>query len=276
MLRRYAIIMALSAAMAVALIAGKVWADRMTVAAQGAKSASVKIEMGGPELTISGGANGLMDGDFNSNSRAQPEIKYRVNKGKGALTVKHESSGAIAKRIGNRWNIALNNKIPLDLDVEFSTGKCVLSLAGLLLNELELEVFSGNAQVDLSGAHPSLTSAVIEMDNGELNVKMTGEYPALETLKVNLTNGGLTVDLNGTWTRDLKASFSSYAAGVTVILPKNIGVQVEVHNSNGRVNANGLTILNGDYVNEAFGKSSVTLRLEIRDTNGVINLQLAQ
>jgi len=276
-MKRFTTIAALAAvgAVAVFLFAGKVCAERMTVAPQGVKSASVKIEMGGRELTIAGGADSLLDGDFNSNSRAQPVIKYKVDHGKGALIVKHEASGAVAKRVGNVWNISLNNNILLDLDVGFSTGKCNLLLAGLLLNKLKLDAFSGNAQVDLSGFHPSLASADIAMDNGALNVKMNGEYPALQTLEVGLTNGGLTVDLNGTWKRDLNASINSYAAGVTVILPRNTGVRVEVKNRNGRVKADGLTKENGAYVNNAFGKSNVTLRLEVKDINGVVNLVLA-
>jgi hypothetical protein len=99
---------------------------------------------------------------------------------------------------------------------------------------------------------------------------------ALSRLELNMGAGETTVDLTGNWKKDLSAQIHGGVGRATVRLPRDVGVHVVAHGGLGSINASGGFIKEGDaFVNDQYGKSPVTLQIEVEGGVGEINLELA-
>jgi hypothetical protein len=111
----------------------------------------------------------------------------------------------------------------------------------------------------------------IECGVGKSNFELGGL--ALNGLDVQTGVGETTLDLIGDWKRDLHANVKGGIGQVTLRLPDKIGVRVQVQKAIGSIQATGLRKENDSYVNDAFGKSQITLHLHIQTGIGEIRLE---
>jgi hypothetical protein len=265
------------AVMTVAMLAGPARAEEKKVELGGATSAAVAIKMGGDSLKVGSGAQDLMNGDFTYNPKSPPEFSYALLNGRGSLSIKPGASGPVAKRVGNQWDLKLNNTVPIDLNVDFSTGTCELGLAGLTLTALKLEAFSGDASLDLAGSHPVLPKFGVTMDYGTLSVSLKGDYAQLSAFDIALTSGVLNVDLGGKWHQNAAGVIKSGNATTVINLPKDVGVMVEVKNAKGVTAGPGITSQTpGGFVTEAYGVAPVTLKVTVENRKGLVSLELSE
>jgi len=96
----------------------------------------------------------------------------------------------------------------------------------------------------------------------------------LTRLHLNIGAGQADVDLSGERAKDLEAEIEGGVGQATVRLPKNVGVVAEVHGGLGSVDTHGLKEdEDGQYVNEAYGKSPSTIHLSVNGGIGSIKLQ---
>lgn len=114
----------------------------------------------------------------------------------------------------------------------------------------------------------------VEMGAGNSNLQLAG-LP-LTGLAVTLGAGTSTLDLSGDWMRDLDVAIESGAANVSVRLPKDVGVRVEVNAGPTVVDAPSLTQEGNVYTNAAYGVSVVTLQVKMEAGIGWINLTVAE
>jgi predicted membrane protein len=70
----------------------------------------------------------------------------------------------------------------------------------------------------------------------------------------------------------LNAEIHGGVGEVTIRLPRNIGVQVEANGGIGSIEATGLRHNGDEYVNDAFGKSPITIHMTVKGGIGQINL----
>jgi len=207
---------------------GTAHTDTQTVELQGAGSVRVELVMGAGELIVGGGADKLLQGDFSySVPEWKPRIAYDVVDNRGRLKVEQEAGTVHMGHANNRWDLRLNNDVPMELHVRMGAGESRLNLGGLSLSRLTVE----------GGA------------------------------------GDLDVDLTGDWAQDLEAHIKGGVGRVTLHLPTEVGVEVSARGGLGAINAHGLEKRGRSYVNEAFGKSAVTLRIDVKGGIGEINLE---
>jgi hypothetical protein len=112
----------------------------------------------------------------------------------------------------------------------------------------------------------------IDQGAGSTNLDLAGL--ALSKLKVNMGAGETTINLDGKWKNDLAASIHGGVGEATLKLPRDVGVHVVAHGGLGAINASGFTKQGDAYVNEAYGKSPVTLQIEVEGGVGEINLEM--
>lgn len=90
----------------------------------------------------------------------------------------------------------------------------------------------------------------------------------LTGLDVKAGASNVTLNLSGPWKRDLNASVASGVGDLTLILPRNTGSVVDIRQGIGSIEASsGLESQGDTYMNEAYGKTSTTLRVTV--TSGV-------
>jgi hypothetical protein len=114
----------------------------------------------------------------------------------------------------------------------------------------------------------------VEQGAGSAHLDLAGL--ALSKLKVNIGAGETTINLDGKWKDDLAASIHGGVGQATLKLPRDIGVRVVAHGGLGAINASEFSKDGDAYVNEAYGKSPVTLRIEVEGGVGEINLEMGQ
>lgn len=112
----------------------------------------------------------------------------------------------------------------------------------------------------------------VEQGAGRADLNLAGL--ALTKLDVSLGAGETTIDLDGNWKHDLTASIHGGVGKATLHLPRDVGVRVTASGGLGAVQASGFSKDDGAYVNEAYGKSPVTLRIDVQGGVGEIDLEL--
>ena len=95
---------------------------------------------------------------------------------------------------------------------------------------------------------------------------------SLSRLDIGMGAGQFTADLTGNWKKDLDAEIHGGVGNAVILLPDDVGVRVHATGGIGSINSGGLKRNGDEYVNEMYGKSPVTLRLDI--SGGVGNIDL--
>jgi len=113
----------------------------------------------------------------------------------------------------------------------------------------------------------------IKLGTGKMDLEMAGL--SLTALEVDMGASRSTLDLTGDWASDFDANITGGVSSLTLRLPSDTGVRVEISGIS-RVNAGGLVKEGNAYVNEAYGKSEVTLDIFIEAGLGEINLEAGE
>ena len=209
--------------------AGPGQTESQTVKLGDTKSAQVEIEMPAGELDVGAGARELLEADFSySNPSSKPQVEYNLSGGQGRLMIRQPGSVHGPGSGHNKWDLHLSNKVPLELKVEQGAGRVNLTLGGLSLTRLDLDLGAGEANVDLTGD----------------------------------------------WKSDLTAKIDGGVGKATIRLPLDVGVRATAHGGIGSINAHDLKKDGDAYVNDAYGKSPVTVKVNVEGGAGEINLEL--
>jgi hypothetical protein len=146
----------------------------------------------------------------------------------------------------------------------------------------------GNLEVEQQGSgtstHDTKNSWDVRLNNKapmELTVNMGAGRAtltlcglALSKLELNMGAGETTVDLTGDWKKNLSAQIQGGVGRATIRLPREVGVHVVAQGGLGAINASDFQKQGDAYVNDVYGKSPVTLQIEVEGGVGEINLEL--
>jgi len=191
-------------------------------------------------------------------------VRVKINFGAGDLKL----TGGAKKLLEADFTY---NVAKLKPEVEFTDGTLVVqqpdvggfpALQGIagFRNEWDLRLDDG-VPMDLR----------VDMGAGSSDLQLAGL--SLTRLDITMGAGMSTVDLSGDWARDLDISFDTGAADITVRLPKDVGVRVEVDAGPTAISAPDLTKDGNVYTNAAFGGSDVTLQIHMEAGIGLITLE---
>jgi uncharacterized protein DUF2154 len=166
----------------------------------------VSLHMGAGELRVSDGPQKLLRADFSYNiPEWKPELKYNSIAGKGNLTIRQpEGNHTLIGNTKYRWDIQLNNKVPLDLDVHFGAGQARLDLGSLQLRGVDVNMGVGQLDMDLRGAVKHSYNVTIHGGVGQATVRLpvdAGIYAEAHGGIGSISVRGLR-DRGGHWTSD--------------------------------------------------------------------------
>jgi hypothetical protein len=210
---------------------GELHSESQSVELVDAQSVIVKINMGAGDLKVAGGAEKLLEADFNYNvARLKPEVEYTD----GTLVVQQPEVDGLPVLPGisdfrNEWGLYLYDGVPINLSVNMGAGNSELQLDRLSLTGLDVVLGAGVSKVDLSSD----------------------------------------------WVRDLDVTIDAGATDLSVRLPTDVGVRVEVDRGAAVIEAPDLTQDENVYTNDAYGVSNVTLHVDVKAGIGRVNLELA-
>jgi len=236
-------------------VVGKPQEESKAVDLGRAKLVSTRIKMDTGKLEIAGGTDQLLEADFSYNVASwKPRIDYEISGIRGELTVEQPpgAKGAPLGKVLYRWELRLNEDVPMDLAINLGVGRSDFRLGDLLLERLNIKAGAGNMDLDLTGK------------------------PSLISLNLDIGAGDVEVDLRGDWKDNLDASIKGGVGDVKLRLPGDVGVRVDARRGIGDIHVKGLSKKAGAYVNRAYGRSGVTLHIDIKAGVGEISLEQEQ
>ena len=114
--------------------------------------ARVEIKMGAGELQVDGGSPKLMDADFAYNVPSwKPLVRYEPSGFRSELTIEEPHGVSMRSNITYKWNIRLNDQLPLDVVTHLGAGEARLDLGELNLRSVEVHMGVGELRLDLRG-----------------------------------------------------------------------------------------------------------------------------
>lgn len=138
----------------------------------------VDIKMGVGQLNIGGDTQDLFQGNFiYSVDSWKPKVNYQSQNNKGFLSIV-TPPGLKNIKIGKQeyqWDIALNEKNKIDLDLELGVGQSKLLLNTLNLHKADIEVGVGEATIDLQGDWEEDVEANIQGGVGKITILLPEE-----------------------------------------------------------------------------------------------------
>ncbi|HUO51681.1 MAG TPA: LiaF domain-containing protein [Gemmatimonadaceae bacterium] len=129
--------------------------------------------------------------------------------------------------------------IPVDLTVKLGIGAANLELGDLWLSRLALSTRFGGAEVDFRTPNPQpMKEVLIDSHFGGVDVKELGNTHA-ELVRIAVTFGGADVDLRGAWTGEMQVAVNARFAGVSLMVPRDVGVMVDASTKLGGASVKG-------------------------------------
>jgi hypothetical protein len=153
---------------------GPVRHDSRSIERDASERVRVDLSMGAGNLTIGGGAQKLLNADFTYNVPSwRPEVRYTSTSTHGDLTIRQPGQGHA--QIGHMkydWDLALNNDVPMDLNLHFGAGEAHLELGSLALRSVDVGMGVGKLEMDLRGNPKHNYDVRIRGGIGEATVRL--------------------------------------------------------------------------------------------------------
>ncbi len=192
-------------------------------------SAEIRFDVGSLEVSADTKANlYAMDLEYDKASY-EPEVHFDSGE-EGRLSFRLQgthTSGLHSDRRGNRLRLNLTNSVPVKLDVNTGIGDARLNLSGLKVARLEIEAGVGASK--LYAYEPnSVDCESVRIKNG------VGSMDAVGLGNLNFRDfdfeggvGGANLDFTGTWRQGAEIRIQVGVGGVTMRMPREVGVRVE-------------------------------------------------
>lgn len=164
------------------------------------------------------------------------------------------------------------NVAKLKPEVEFTDGTLVVQHPDVRGYRTLQDIRDFRNEWDLRLNNDVPMNLNLDMGAGTSDLQLAGL--SLTGLDVSLGAGESTIDLSGGWASDLDATIDAGAGDISIRLPRDVGVRVEVVAGLGTIDAPGLTQVGNVYTNDAYEASDVTLQVAIKAGVGRINLEV--
>ncbi len=239
----------------------------------GATEARVRIRMGAGEISLSAGeADPLFHGTFRTNIAPwAPEVTWS----NGILRIEQGAQEGIPDPgARNEWDLTFSPEVALDVDAEIGAARGELDFTGLRVRRLFLEIGASDLTVRFDEPNPEPMSDLI-VQTGASNLRLDGVGNAgPERVQVEGGVGNLILDLRGAWPQSAWVEIEAGIGSLTVYLPTDIGVRVEVEGTMGNVQADGgLQQSDGVYTNALYGQTERQLDISLSVGVGRVELK---
>ncbi len=232
--------------------AWQVFTDDIMVHRDGAASAIISVHMVAGELRITGDGREVLEGEVRySDPDWKPSLYSSINNERIYVKLRMPRQGhdlSMDDDDENKWTLALNPDLPVDLILNLGAGKADIDLAGLPLRSLNLRLGAGEFTIDLSNT-------------------------SLPMLLLNAGVGQVTIRLGGEWKNGLKAKMNCGIGELNLYFPDDIPAFVRTSGILGEVNRQGFRREGQNFILEPEGTKGPVLKVLINGGIGQVNLR---
>ncbi len=169
--------------------------------------------------------------------------------------------------------LTLPRSLPLDLDLQFGGTQSVLDLGGMSVLSLRLECGAADATLLFSRPNRLLMRDLdVQVGAADFSAGQLANANA-EQIRVSGGVGSVNLDFSGTWTRDLTVTSRLLLGKVTLQVPANVGVRVELHRIVAGFDHTGLIKRDGAWYSPNFETAQFKLRVKAETLFGQIDIQ---
>lgn len=204
---------------------------------------------------------------------------HRYDAEQHMTTLGVESLGKGMRRSGGgeagELRLSLPRSIPLDLDLEFGGTQSVLDLGDMSLQSLRLE--SGATDATLLFSRPNrrrMRDLEINVGAADFAARQLGNANA-EQIRVRGGVGGVDLDFSGTWTHDVSVTTRLVVGKLTLHVPADVGLRVELHRIAAGFEHTGLIKRDDAWYSPNFESAPYKLRLKAETLFGQLEIQRA-
>ncbi len=242
--------------------------ESITVAAPESDETRLTISFGVGELTLSPGAQSLVDGTAVYNVE---DLKPEIEKNGNSIEIKQGDfkNPPPFDDIKSEWDLKLGNT-PLDLTVQAGAYEGNLELGGLALKSLTVK--DGAANVDISFSEPNQTEmSILRYETGASNVKLMGLANAnFSTLTFSGGAGNYTLDFSGELQRDAVVTIEAGFGDLSLVIPEDVDAVVTVEGAALNINHSSGWTQNGQKYTQNGSGSILTILVKMAAGNLVI------
>ncbi|HEX8725434.1 MAG TPA: LiaF domain-containing protein [Gemmatimonadaceae bacterium] len=163
--------------------------------------------------------------------------------------------------------------VPMDLTLSLGATEARVDLGGLTLRGLHIESGAADETVDFSSPNRARLGA-ITVDVGAASFAATNLANAnASTVNVHGGVGALTLGFGGTWTGDMDANVQVTLGKVTLRIPDDVGVQLDMQRFLTSFDNDGLVKRDGSYYSDNWDSARYHLRVHVQTTFGGIAIE---
>jgi len=190
-----------------------------------------------------------------------------------------DQSSHFRRNMGENSNgemrLALSRSVPIDLQLELGATKAQLDLGGLSLLGLHLESGASETLLDFSTPNQTRMRALeIDVGAASLEVRNLGNANAA-SVHVKGGVGSVELDFAGVWSQDMTVDADLALGKLTLHVPRDVGVRVEVQKVLASFEQQGLQKRGDAYYSDNWDRAKYHLRLRAQTTFGGIELDRA-
>ncbi len=138
-----------------------------------AERAKVDLNMAAGELNVRGGAEKLLDGNFEFNVPAwEPQVHSSNNGTHTDIEISQPNNAHLGGNRHYTWDLQLNNDVLLDLGIHCGAGQAKLNLGELDLRQVEVHMGAGQVDLDLRGKPTRDYDVEISGGVGQANIHL--------------------------------------------------------------------------------------------------------
>ena len=170
-------------------------------------------------------------------------------------------------------HLDLARAVPIDLDMELGAVEADLDLSGLRVGELHVE--SGASDATLRFATPNaerMRSLDLEVGAASLHASGLANANAPE-IRVQAGVGGVELDFDGTWTQNVDLNVRVALGGVTIRVPRDVGIRVEAQKFLAAFDTKGLTKRGNAYYSDNWDTAVHRLSVRAQTTFGTLRVE---
>lgn len=209
--------------------------ERHNIPLKDEKELDVKIEFGLGDLELkSGAAEGyILESEMTySRDEFKPIVDYKVVGNRARLKL-YTERGKRKRGFSteNHWDLRFTNRLPISFDIKMGLGKGALDFSGLRVSNFKLECGMSDVTVEFRDENAEdIRSFSIETGLGSLEAYGLGNTN-MERFNVECGLGSTYLDFSGNFKRDAKGKVTVGLGSIEIIVPKDVGVEVEAERS---------------------------------------------
>ncbi|MBM3728417.1 MAG: hypothetical protein FJW40_23700, partial [Acidobacteria bacterium] len=161
---------------------GQVLTARRDIEVGKAEMVRVEVRLGAGELKLTGGASKLMEAQFRANEKVMPDARYSETGFRGNLVIEQPSLKGPGLD-ANSWEVRLNDKVPMDVQVKLGAGESKLDLGSLTLRSVQVHIGVGELRLDLRGKPARNYDVEVHGGVGEARIYLPKDVGVLANVK---------------------------------------------------------------------------------------------